>query len=91
MSISTKIERVMCRVLRIPTCEELEAFAYDFLEGKLDPVLEKKVERHLKICVPCQKFMAAYRRARALGSEELPPLDPAFKGELLQFLIKKNS
>jgi hypothetical protein len=86
MTIRTKVEKILFRSLRLPTCEELEEFAYDFLEGKLDPVTTQKVERHLKLCGPCQRFMAAYRRTRLLAPDEEPPsLQKEFKEEILAF------
>jgi len=90
MTIRTKVEKILFRSLRLPTCEELESFAYDFLEGKLDPATARKVERHLKLCGPCQRFMAAYRRARLLTpDEEPPPLEKEFKDEVLNFLLER--
>ena len=89
MTVKTKLERILFRSLRLPTCQELEEFAYDFLEGHLDPTTNRKVERHLKLCGPCQRFIEVYRRTRALRpDEEPPPLDETFKEELLGFLLK---
>jgi len=83
---------MLFRTLRLPTCEELEEFAYDFLEGNLDPTLERKVTRHLKICPPCIAFMNAYRRIRALAPQDPPPpLEEDFKEELMKFLRQQRS
>jgi anti-sigma factor RsiW len=89
MTVKTKLEKILFRSLRLPTCQELEEFAYDFLDGNLHPATNRKVERHLKLCAPCQRFIAAYRRVRALSpGEEPPPLDETFKEELLRFFLK---
>lgn len=91
MSIRSKIGRFIDRSLGLPTCEEVEALAYDFLDGQLDAKTEKALLRHLKLCPPCVRFMEAYRRTRAAGREEAPPpLDPAFKDHLLE-LFKKET
>ncbi|HKY61846.1 MAG TPA: zf-HC2 domain-containing protein [bacterium] len=91
MSIRSKISRFIDRSLGLPTCEEVEALAYDFLEGRLDPKIEKALLRHLKLCPPCVRFMEAYRKTRAAGPEASPPpLDPVFKDHLLE-LFKKDS
>ncbi len=91
MSIRSKISRLIDRSLGLPTCEEVEALAYDFLEGQLDAKTEKALHRHLKLCPPCLRFIEAYRRTRATGREEPPPpLDPVFKDHLLE-LFKKEA
>lgn len=92
MSLRTKLEKALFRTLRMPTCEEVEGFSYDFLEGRLDPKITRQVERHLKICPHCIRFMEAYRKIRALGSkEEAPPLDREFKEEIFRFLMKSGT
>lgn len=91
MSLRTKLEKLLFRTLRMPTCEEVEGFSYDFLEGRLDSKTTRKVERHLKMCPHCIRFMEAYRKVRALGSkEEVPPLEAEFKEEIFRFLVKKR-
>ncbi len=90
MSIRTKISGSIDRLLGLPVCEEVEALAYDLLEGRLDPKVEKQVLRHLKLCPSCMRFMEAYRRTRQLGrAEPRPELHPAFKEHLLK-LFKKQ-
>ncbi len=37
MSIKSKLSRWIDRALRMPTCEEIEALAYDFLETGCRP------------------------------------------------------
>lgn len=89
MSIRSKIFRAIDRVLGLPTCEEVEGFAYDFLEGKLDAMTEKKLLKHFKLCPPCMRFIEAYRRTReASRAEPAPRLDPAFQEHLLKLFLK---
>lgn len=87
MSVKTKLICWMFRLLRLPTCEEVERFAYDFLDRQLDPAMQRAVERHLKACKNCHRFIAAYR-AVADGAKQLPtpPLDPEFTTALREFL-----
>lgn len=85
MSVKTKLEKWLFRVMRLPPCEDIEEFSYDFLEGKLDSATQRLVERHLRLCPPCLRFMESYRRSRALGAQERPPpLDPEFTEHLLK-------
>ncbi len=88
MSVKTKMMRAMFGLMGLPTCEEVEQFAYDFLEGVLDSKTARAVERHLKACKNCQRFIAAYRKTAALGKTfPTPSLDPEFKEKLAGFLI----
>lgn len=69
----------------LPSCEEVDQFAYDFLEGRLDLKTTRQVERHLETCKNCQRFMASYRKTRALGQSPLTvTLDPDFKEKMLE-------
>lgn len=81
----------MFKMVRLPTCEEVDQFIYDFLEGQLDPKTVRQVERHLKICKNCQRFIESYRKTRLLGQNPRTiPLDPEFKDKMMEFLSKKG-
>ena len=91
MSVKTRMMKWMFRMMGIPTCEDLDQFSYDFLEGHLDLKTTRKVERHLKACKNCQKFMVSYRKLRALGKMPLTPsLDSEFKEKMMEYLTKKG-
>ncbi|MBI1909843.1 MAG: zf-HC2 domain-containing protein [Deltaproteobacteria bacterium] len=90
MSVKHKMIRAMFGLMGLPTCEEVEQFAYDFLEEALDSSTMKAVGRHLRACKNCQRFIAAYRKTAALGKMfEKPQLDPEFKESLFEFLVQK--
>lgn len=81
------LKKWMMKLMRMPTCEEIERFAYDYLEGRLDPGLVKKFERHLKGCDNCEKFVRTYREvARPERLKQKIPLDPEFEARLIRFL-----
>lgn len=87
MSVKTRMMKWMFRMMGLPTCEEVDQFAYTFLEGQLDPATTRRVERHLRTCKNCQRFMASYRKTRALGHSPLNiTLDPEFKENMLEYL-----
>lgn len=78
----------MFRVMALPTCQELEEFAYDFLEGRLPTETTHKIERHMKLCRNCLRFIESYRRIKMAGpAVKLPPLDPEFKEKLFEVLL----
>jgi len=90
MSVKHKTIRMMFTLMGLPTCEEVEQFAYDFLEGALDVKTTKAVQRHLQACKNCQRFIVAYRRTSALGKTfPRPSLDSEFKQNLFEFLTQR--
>lgn len=92
MGLKPLMKRAMFSMMGLPTCEEVEQFAYDFLEGSLDPKTKRQVEWHLKACRNCKRFISAYRKIRGLGPTlERPPLDPEFKENIVRFLIQKRA
>jgi anti-sigma factor RsiW len=62
--------------VRTVTCEELPVAAY--VDGELDPVEERAVERHLEGCAPCRALVADLRTVRAAAftlDRREPPAD----------------
>lgn len=91
MSVKTKMMWMMRWVMRLPSCEEVDQFAYDYLEGHLDYKTVRLVDRHLKRCKNCQRFLNSYRKIRELGANPTGiHLDPEFTKELSVFLRKKG-
>lgn len=91
MSAKTLAMKMMFRMMGLPTCEEVDQFAYNFLEGQLNPKTTHQVERHLKTCKNCRRFMESYRKIRSLGqSPSSIVLDPEFKEKMLEFLTRKG-
>lgn len=91
MSVKTLTMKLMFRMMRLPTCQEVEEFAYDFLDGKLEEKTLRAVEKHLRFCKSCRRFIESYRRIRAAGFlRKAPALDPEFKEKMFQFLAQKR-
>ena len=83
--------RGMFAMMGLPTCEEVEKFAYDFLDGALDPKTARKVERHLKTCKNCQRFILSYKKTVELGqTAPQTSLPDEFKERIFQFLMKQG-
>ncbi len=88
MSLRTKIDRLLFKVIKVPTCQQLETLCYDFLEENLEKKTVRAIERHLKICPNCLRFVESYRRMKQLKETFAPPaLDPEFKNKMLEFFI----
>jgi len=91
MAIKAKLMRSMFKMMGLPTCEEVDQFTYDYLDGNLDAATTKAIEKHLRLCKNCQKFIASYRLVKEQAPREpAPSIDPEMKEHMFEFL-KKNS
>lgn len=78
-------------MMGLPTCEEVDGFAYDFLDGKLEVRLMQSIERHLRFCKSCQKFITSYRLVAAqVKPATPPPLEAEFKEKMFEFLCQQR-
>ena len=81
----------MMRLMGLPSCREVERFAYDYLEERLDRKVAQKFERHLRGCGGCERFVRSYRAVaepeRLAGRIELAP---DFEARVVEFL-RRNS
>ncbi|QOJ13681.1 MAG: zf-HC2 domain-containing protein [Planctomycetia bacterium] len=59
------------------TCREVAEFLSDYVEGRMEPALRARFERHLAECPPCVTylgtFQAAIKLAKAACRSEGPP------------------
>lgn len=72
-------------------CDRVRDFAYDYLEGKLSPVVAARFHMHLRGCPQCREYLALYREA-ADGAEfrKRNPAPQEFLDETLAFLEKQG-
>ena len=49
------------------TCEELESFILDYLDGHLSARQRFVFDLHMKMCKECRAYLSAYQRTIALG------------------------
>ena len=91
MRAKALMERGLFFLMGLPTCEEVERFAYDFLDGLLDPKTARRVERHLKACRNCQRFIVSYKKTVELGrTTPQTSLPEEFKKKIFEFLVKSS-
>lgn len=90
MKVLNLLKTGMMQWLGLPTCEEIESFAYAYLEEDLEIKLARKFEQHLRGCSNCERFIETYRQVarpdRMLQKVSLPP---DFERRIVQFL-KEN-
>ncbi|MBI4455806.1 MAG: zf-HC2 domain-containing protein [Acidobacteria bacterium] len=81
----------MMKLMGLPTCEEIEQFAYSYLEEELQLEQKRKFERHLRGCRNCQRFIHTYRQvARPERLLQKIPLDPCFESRVVQYLRENH-
>jgi hypothetical protein len=72
------------------TCRDAIALMGEFLEATLTPELVADLEAHLRDCVPCQAYLATYRKTRELaGRAERVPMPEEMRRRLREFLIAR--
>ena len=65
MSIFTRVRRLF-----MLTCEDVNAFLVEYVDGTLDDRTEQRFERHVESCTQCRTFLEQYRTTM---EEEPPP------------------
>ncbi len=71
-------------------CREIVNLLGDYLDGTMDPVLMKELEKHITICEPCMNFLKTYDVTRIITREAKAEEIPAeFRIRLRNFMLKK--
>ncbi len=81
------IKAVMSRMPMMMTCGEVEETLLDYVEGRLEPYARWKFDLHIKMCRECFDYLAAYKKASALGGEILGPSSAPAPDDLPDDLI----
>jgi anti-sigma factor RsiW len=72
----------------IVTCREFADFMADYLSGELKQDLRQQFDRHLGLCVNCQRYLTSYRETIALGKRALADDDSALPVNVPEELVK---
>ena len=74
------------------TCEELESFVADYLDGRLPFTTRLKFRVHLLVCRDCRSYLKAFERSRALAKGALQadgtPEVPEMPADLVEIILK---
>lgn len=69
------------------SCEAINRFLAEYLEGTIDPRTRARFEEHLHRCPNCDVYLDQYRTTIQLVKEdELPPPPPELAQRTLAFL-----
>lgn len=69
------------------SCRNVNEFLVEYLEGTLDPRLEKRFEAHVKRCPQCQAYVDQYRQTVALVRETSKTAEVDFPDRLVEHTI----
>ena len=51
------------------SCQQLETFLVDYLDGKLNDEQRRAFEEHISLCPPCVQYVEDYKSAISLGKD----------------------
>jgi anti-sigma factor RsiW len=85
-----KIKSVFKKVTGCYNCRQTEQLLFDYIEGDLDPVRQRKLKQHLGDCRECLAFVETYRQAIASGQDQKMPshvaMPPRLRAKLEEFI-----
>jgi len=70
------------------TCEVLEDFVVDYVDGSLPSRQRRKFNLHLGACGSCRRFIENYRKTIALNKAVLNDLPEPDAGEMPEALVQ---
>lgn len=78
--IMNKLMRIVAPLLRTvtrrPSCQDVNDFLADYLDGELDEATARRYEKHLGHCDTCETYFEQYRQtidlARGCRDDALP-------------------
>lgn len=77
------------------TCEQIDAFIVDYIDGRLEPGVRHRFLKHIENCSCCKSFLEAYRRTIALSRAygERATTEPALRMpvELVEAILAAKS
>lgn len=70
------------------TCQQFEDFILAYLEGELPKRQQFVFELHLKICLECRDYLAAYRRTVEVSKRAFEEPEQPVPDEVPEDLVK---
>ena len=71
------------------TCQQVDQFLMDYLDGTLPRVQRIRFERHLRFCRDCRDYIRAYQASIRLGRQALadPPIPAEPPADLVTAIL----
>ncbi len=74
------------------TCRELHDFLAAYLERELPPEQLAEFERHMRLCPPCVRYLATYRKTIEMcRAAQEPPEHEPIPEELVRAILAARS
>ena len=70
------------------TCQQLEGFMVDYLEGTLPKGQRRKFDLHLRLCPDCWRYLEAYQRTISLSRAACRDPDAPVPADVPEELVK---
>ena len=87
-TLRDKIRGQMFKLPLMLTCQQVENFLLDYVEGTLPRGQRLIFDFHLAICRECRDYLAAYRKTVELGKAAFPQPDAPVPEEMPEDLVQ---
>jgi predicted anti-sigma-YlaC factor YlaD len=88
-TVLRKLRALTIRTLPlVVTCQELEGFMVDYLEGTLPRGQRRKFELHLRLCRDCRRYLKGYKRTITLSQTACHEPDAPVPKDMPEALVK---
>ena len=88
---STLRDKIRGQMFKLPlmlTCQQVEDFLLDYVEGTLPRGQRLIFDLHLVLCRECRDYLAAYRKSVELGKAAFPQPDASVPNEVPEDLVQ---
>jgi anti-sigma factor RsiW len=70
------------------TCREFVDFIMDYMAGGLSRPVHESFERHLGLCIDCERYLAQYRATVEAGRAAFADLDSELPEDVPEDLVR---
>lgn len=72
------------------TCERVNAFLLDYVEGRLEPTTVDRFEQHIRECPNCGRYLDQYRETISMVKEIPQPEVPSELAERTRAFLEES-
>ncbi len=88
-TVVKKLSALAMRTLPLMlTCQALEGFIVDYLDGTLPRAQRRKFDLHLRLCPDCGRYLEAYKRTISLSQAACRDPDAPVPADVPEELVK---
>ena len=88
-TVARKLRGLMMRTMPLMlTCQELEGFMVDYLDGTLPERQRRKFDLHLRLCRDCRRYIEAYKGSMTLCQAAFAEPEGSLPEDVPEELVK---